>query len=246
MQRMRVRVLDRAGRVRDGIAEDGVVDVGDSTLSTDSVTWLPPCEPSKIVCLARNVAAHAAEHDAVVPDRPEYFLKPPTALAAHEGVVTIPEPIDSVEFEAELAAVIGAPTRDIPEDRVLDHVAGLTCMNDLSNRTDQRQEINWIRGKAFDGAAPLGPGIVDPASVPADATIELSVDGERQQVGNRDEYEFDLSTTIADLSQYMTLQSGDVVALGTTAGVGPIPDGATVEIDIEGIPTLRHQVEYAQ
>lgn len=241
---MHVRVLDPAGRIRSGTAAGSTVAVGDETFSDDEVTWLPPSDPSKVICLARNVAAHAAEHDATVPARPEYFFKPPSSLAAHEGTVSIPSPIDEVEYEAELAAVIGRSMRAVTPEAALDGVAGLTCLNDLSNREDQRQELNWVRGKGFDGAAPVGPGIVDLESVPPAATIELRVDGTVEQTGTREEYAFDLETAIAEVSRYMTLDPGDIIALGTTAGVGPIPAGATIEIDIEGIPTLRHHVVY--
>lgn len=242
---MEVRVLDAAGRVRSGTTtEDGAIEVGDERLERQSVTFLPPSQPTKVICLARNVASHAAEHDAAVPERPEYFFKPPSALAAHAGTVTIPAAIESVEYEAELAAVIGSPARGVEQTNAMDHVRGLTCLNDLSNRADQRSEINWVRGKGFDGAAPTGPGIVEPAAVPDDASIELYIDGELEQSGRRDEYEFDLAEAIAEVSQYLTLEPGDVIALGTTAGVGPVPDGALVELSIEGVPTLRHRVVY--
>lgn len=242
---MHGRVLDPAGRIRAGVVTPSGIDVGDDVLDPETVTWLPPCEPTKIICLARNVAAHAAEHDAEVPDRPEYFLKPPSALAAHNGTIAIPEAIESVEYEAELAAVIGRPTRNVSPEEAMASVAGLTCMNDLSNRTDQRQEINWVRGKAFDGSAPIGPVLVDHEEVPADASIELRVDGEVHQRGSRDEYAFDLQTAIADCSRYLTLEPGDVIAMGTTAGVGPVPDGALIELEIDGIPALNHRVTYA-
>lgn len=243
---MHARVVDPAGRVRSGRVSDDGIDVGEAVYPLDEITWLPPAQPSKIVCLARNVAAHAAEHDADVPERPSYFLKPPSALAAHEGTVTIPAAIDAVEYEAELVAVIGHTARAVSESDALDHVAGLTCMNDLSNRADQRRELNWVRGKAFDGAAPLGPGLVDVEAVSDDASIELAIDGDVRQQGSRNEYEFDLATVIADCSRYLTLEPGDVIALGTTAGVGPVEDGATIEIRIDGIPPLRHAVSYGR
>ena len=243
---MHVRVLDPAGIPREGTVDDDIVDVGSARYRREEVMWLTPTEPTKVICLARNVAAHAAEHDATVPERPEYFLKPPSSLVAHGGTVTVPEAIDTVEYEAELAAVVDREARNVPFEEAMDYVAGFTCLNDLSNRADQRQELNWVRGKAFDGAAPLGPGIVETDAVPPDATIELRIDGEVQQTGSRDEYEFDIKHVIADLTQYMTLNPGDVIALGTTAGVGPISDGATVTVDIEGIPPLRHRVVYTE
>ena len=242
---MRVRYLDDGRQPRWGRYEDGHIVTGEGRIDATSVIWLPPAIPSKIICLARNVAAHAAERDAEVPERPEYFLKPPSALSAHGGTVRVPGPIESVDYEAELAAVIGEHARGVEVDNALDVVAGLTCMNDLSNRADQRRELNWVRGKAFDGSAPLGPGLVDPEHVPSDASITLSVNGERRQHGTRADYEFDLETVIVDVTRYLTLEPGDVIALGTTAGVGPLDDGDGVTIDIEGIGTLAHEVRYA-
>ncbi|MFW6153503.1 MAG: fumarylacetoacetate hydrolase family protein [Halobacteriota archaeon] len=241
---MFVRVRDAAGYPREGALEDGSIDLGDRLVDPSSVEWLPPCTPSKVICLARNVAAHAAEHDSIVPSRPEYFLKPPSSIAAHGSTVRVPSAIDEVEYEAELAAVIARQASNVDREAAMSVVDGLTCMNDLSNRADQRSELNWVRGKAFDGAAPLGPGLVDPDAVPPDATIELRVNGEARQHGSRDEYAFDLETVIADLTRYVTLERGDVIALGTTAGVGPLADGDRVAIEIEGIGTLRHDVVY--
>lgn len=241
---MHVRVRDPSGYVRTGTFDGTVIDIGDRSYRPESITWLAPSTPTKIVCLARNNAAHAAEHDAEVPDRPEYFLKPPSALAAHRGTVVLPSAIDRVEYEAELAAVIDRQLTACDPDEAMDGVAGLTCLNDLSNRADQRAELNWVRGKAFDGAAVVGPGVVDPANVPADASIELAVNGTVRQHGNRADYVFDLPTAIAELTDYLTLEPGDIVALGTTAGVGPLEDGDEVSITIDGIGTLAHSIEY--
>lgn len=241
---MDVRVLDPAGYEREGTLHDGTVYLGDGDWRPASVTFLPPASPTKIVCLARNVAAHAAEHDAEVPSRPSYFLKPPSALAAHRGTVVIPPAIDGVEYEAELAAVVGRQLTGVDEADAVAGLAGLTIMNDLSNRADQRRELNWVRGKAFDGAAPLGPGLVDPEAVPEDARIELRVNGEVRQRGSRADYAFALPTVLADLTRYVTLEPGDVVAMGTPAGVGPLDDGDEVAITIEGIGTLEHGVRY--
>lgn len=243
---MHVRFCDPSGYPRQGRFDGDHIVAGGHSYDPMAVTWLPPSRPTKIVCLARNIAAHAAEHDSEVPERPAYFLKPPSSLAGHRSTVTIPRAIDAVEYEAELAAVIGEQVHSIAPEEALDTVAGLTCMNDLSNRADQRRELNWVRGKAFDGAAPIGPGLVDVTEVPAEASIELRINGEVRQSGDRGMYEFDLQTVIADISQYVTLEPGDVIALGTPEGVGPIGHGDRVDIDIEGIGTLTHWVEYAE
>lgn len=242
---MKVRFSDRSGYVREGRFDGDRIHAAGRSFTPEQVAWLPPSHSTKVICLARNVATHAAEHDSEVPDRPSYFLKPPSSLAAHRSTVTIPEAIDSVEYEAELAAVIARQVTNVEQPAVDKVVAGLTCMNDLSNRADQRRELNWVRGKAFDGAAPIGPGLVDPGEVPSDASIELSINGEVVQSGRRSEYEFDLESVLVDLSRYLTLEPGDVIALGTPAGVGPIEHGDSVNVSIEGIGTLSHTVEYA-
>jgi 2-keto-4-pentenoate hydratase/2-oxohepta-3-ene-1,7-dioic acid hydratase in catechol pathway len=124
----------------------------------------------------------------------------------------------------------------------MDVVAGFTCVNDISNRDDQRKEQNWVRGKAFDNACPLGPVVATPEHVPADATIECRVDGETRQSASRDEMVFSIPELIAEVTHYMTLVPGDVIATGTPAGVGPLATGDAVEIEIEGVGTLRHGV----
>ncbi len=242
---MHVRFLDSAGYVRSGTLRDGAIHTGSRTFDSNAITYLPPCEPTKVLCLARNVIEHADEHDAEVPERPEYFLKPPSAVAAPGSTVTIPSAIDEVEHEAELAAVIGRQAQDIPPAAVPDIVEGLTICNDLSNRADQRTELNWVRGKAFDGSLPIGPGIVPLEAVPEDAAITLHVNGDRRQAAAREAYVFDVEAAIAEASQYLTLEPGDVIALGTPAGVTPLAEGDRVSIDIEGIGTLSHTISYA-
>jgi 2-keto-4-pentenoate hydratase/2-oxohepta-3-ene-1,7-dioic acid hydratase in catechol pathway len=115
-------------------------------------------------------------------------------------------------------------------------------MNDLSNRDDQRQETNWVRGKAFDGAAPTGPVVVPPAAVPADATVECRVNGRRRQHATRDQMVFSVPELLAEVSRYLTLDPGDVVATGTPDGVGPVEPGDRLELSVEGVGTLEHTV----
>jgi 2-keto-4-pentenoate hydratase/2-oxohepta-3-ene-1,7-dioic acid hydratase in catechol pathway len=124
----------------------------------------------------------------------------------------------------------------------MDVVAGFTCMNDVSNRDDQNREQNWVRGKAFDNAAPLGPVVATPDEVPADAAVELRVDGETKQSGDRSQLMFDVPTLIEEITTYLTLEAGDVIATGTPDGVGPLSDGDTVAVSVEGVGTLEHDV----
>ena len=238
----RVRFRDPAGSVRTGEwTDDGVSFAGDD-YDLDEVRLLPPCEPSKLVCIGRNYEKHAEEKGNPVPDRPMLFLKGPNTLAAHGDTVPLPSGKETIEHEAELAVVIGEQCRNVAAEDAMDVVAGYTASNDVSNRDDQREEQNWVRGKAFDNAAPLGPTLATPDEVPDDASIELRVNGEVRQSSDLTYMLFDVPTLIEEITTFLTLEPGDVILTGTPEGVSPIVDGDTVEIDIEGIPTLRHGV----
>ena len=240
------RFRDPAGSIRDGTydPETDTVAFGgqEYALDSDDIDVLPPTEPSKIVCIGRNYADHAAELGNEVPDRPLLFLKPPNALASHGDTVTLPEGKDRIDWEAEMAVVIGEQCKHVDADDAMDVVAGFTCMNDISNRDDQNREQNWVRGKAFDNAAPLGPVLATPDEVPADASVELRVNGETKQSSDRSFLMFDVPTLIEEITTYLTLEAGDVVATGTPEGVGALADGDAVEVEIEGVGTLEHDV----
>ncbi|WP_207589361.1 fumarylacetoacetate hydrolase family protein [Halomontanus rarus] len=241
-----VRFRDPAGATRRGTLEDGQVHFANESYEFESedneIDVLPPCEPSKIVCIGRNYADHAAEMDNDVPDRPLLFLKPSNTLAGHGDTITAPAGKDRIDYEAELGVVIGEQCRHVPEAKAMDVVEGFTCVNDVSNRDDQRQEQNWVRGKAFDGSAPIGPVLATPEEVPADATVESRVNGETKQRGSRSQLIFSIPELIAEITTYLTLEAGDVIATGTPEGVGPLEDGDEVEIEVEGVGTLSHSV----
>lgn len=238
----RVRFRDPAGSVRTGQWTDSGITFGGETHDVDTVDILPPCEPSKIVCVGLNYANHAEESGMEIPDRPLLFLKPPNALAAHDDTVTLPAGKDRVDYEAELAVVVGKQCRNVSEAEAMEYVAGYTCLNDISNRDDQNVEQNWVRGKAFDNSAPLGPVLATPNEVPDDAHIRLRVNGETKQDSSRSDFIFSVPELIAEITTYMTLEPGDVVSTGTPEGVGPLADGDRVEVDVEGIRTLEHTV----
>ena len=242
----RARFRDPAGSIREGgyDPDSDVVSFGNDEYALDdpAIDVLPPAEPSKLVCVGRNYADHAAELDNEVPDRPLLFLKGPNTLAGHGDTVTVPAGKERVDWEAELAVVIGEQCKDVAAEDAMDVVAGFTCMNDVSNRDDQNREQNWVRGKAFDNAAPLGPVLATPDEVPADASVELHVNGERKQSGDRSQLAFDVPTLIEEITTYLTLEAGDVIATGTPDGVGPLSDGDTVEVTVEGVGTLEHDV----
>ena len=239
-----VRFRDPAGSVREGTydADTDTVAFGGEEYALDDVDVLPPSDPSKIVCVGLNYADHAAEQDSEIPDRPLLFLKPPNALSSHGDTVPLPAGKERVEWEAELAVVIGEQCRNVDADDAMDVVAGFTCMNDVSNRDDQLVEQNWVRGKAFDNAAPLGPVLATPDEVPADASVELRVNGETKQSSSREEFIFSVPELIEEITTYQTLEEGDVISTGTPAGVGPLSDGDTVEVEVEGVGVLEHDV----
>lgn len=239
-----VRFRDPAGAVRRGEwhGDTNTIRFGGERYDHDEVDILPPVEPSKIVCIGRNYAEHAAEFDNDVPDRPLLFLKGPNTLAGHGDTVTLPAGKDRIDHEAELAVVISEQCRHVAAEDAMDVVAGFTCLNDLSNRDDQNKETNWVRGKAFDGASPVGPVLADPEHVPDDAFVRLRVNGELRQDGSRDQLYFDVPTLIEEITSYLTLEAGDIISTGTPAGVGPLEDGDHVEVEIEGVGTLAHSV----
>ncbi len=238
----RVRFKDPAGSIRQGTWEDGTVTFAQQTYDVEEVDVLPPTEPSKIVCVGLNYADHAEESGSEIPDRPLLFLKPPNTLAAHGDTVTLPAGKDRIDYEAELGVVIGDQCRHVDATDVDEVIAGYTAGVDLSNRDDQRQERNWVRGKAFDNAAPIGPTVATPDEVPAEPSIELRLNGETRQESTLAELIFPVPELIEEITTYVTLEPGDVILTGTPAGVGALADGDTVEVDIEGIPTLRHDV----
>jgi 2-keto-4-pentenoate hydratase/2-oxohepta-3-ene-1,7-dioic acid hydratase in catechol pathway len=252
----RVRFRDSAGNVRGGrwTVEDGEelvtaaagpygrISFGDETFTPNEVEILPPCEPTKIVCVGLNYADHADEQDKDVPDRPLLFLKPPNTVTSHGKRVTLPAGKERIDFEAELGVVIGEQARNVEAANAEDVIAGYTCVNDLSNRDDQQREQNWVRGKAFDNAAPIGPLVATSEHLKEDATIESRVNGEIKQQSSIDQFIFSIPELVEEITEYMTLEPGDVISTGTPAGVGPLSDGDEVEIEIEGIGTLRHTV----
>ncbi len=237
-----IRFRDEAGTTRMGTFDDGTIAAAGRTYAIDEVEVLPPCEPTKIVCIGRNYAKHAEELGNDVPDRPLLFLKPPNTLSAHGDTITLPAGKQKVEHEAELCVVIGEQCRNVDAEDAEDVIAGYTCMNDVSNRDDQRKEKNWVRGKAFDNAAPLGPVLASPEELPDDATVSARVNGETRQESTIDHMIFKIPELIEEITQYLTLEPGDVIATGTPEGVGPLEDGDHVEIEVEGVGTLEHDV----
>ena len=235
-----IRFRDPAGSVRIGELADGQIEAAGRMYDLEAVDVRSPSDPSKIVCVGRNYAEHADERDADVPDRPLLFLKPPNAVAGHGDEIPLPAGKERVDHEAELAVVIGEQARNVDAANAEAYIAGYTCFNDISNRDDQDREQNWVRGKAFDNSAPMGPVIAPTTTVPDDAAVELRVNGETRQSSTIEHLIFSIPELIEEITAYMTLEQGDVIATGTPAGVGPLSDGDEVAVEIEGIGTLEH------
>ena len=213
----------------------------EATLSLDSVQLLAPITPGKIVCVGRNYVAHAAEHDAEVPDLPLLFLKPPTAVIGPGEAIVLPPQSDQVEHEAELAIVVAQQGRWIRPEDAAEYILGYTAANDVTARDLQMRDGQWTRGKGFDTFCPLGPWIETELD-PSDALITCSVNGQMRQMASTRDMVFTVPQLIAFVSSIMTLMPGDLILTGTPAGVGPLVDGDEVAVDIEGLGTLRNPV----
>ncbi|MGE0066942.1 MAG: fumarylacetoacetate hydrolase family protein [Solirubrobacterales bacterium] len=216
-----LRELLDAGRVDDLRARLG--NTGAPSHPLAAVALLPPIpDPEKIVCIGLNYKEHAAEVGAEPPDDPIVFGKYRNALAAPGATVTLPANSTKVDFEAEVAFVIGRRAKNVSADAALDFIAGYTLLNDLSARDLQGRGPQWMPGKIFDGAAPCGPALVTPDEAgPHDAiAIRLTLNGETMQDSSTDDLIFGIPELVADLSALMTLEPGDLVATGTPPGVG--------------------------
>ncbi|HLD93562.1 MAG TPA: fumarylacetoacetate hydrolase family protein [Anaerolineales bacterium] len=206
---------------------------------------LPPVAPSKIICVGRNYAAHAQEHEAEIPDLPLLFLKPPSSLIGTGETILLPPQSQRVEHEAELAVVIGKRSRWLDTEGAKDAVLGYTIANDVTARDLQRRDGQWTRGKGFDTFCPLGPWIETELD-PADAVITCMVNGELRQMGSTRDMVFPVRQLVAYASSVMTLEPGDVLLTGTPAGVGLLNDGDELVTSIEGIGELRNPVRAEQ
>ncbi len=238
---MQIRFRTPDGNTCTGECHNRKIRSQNVTYSLEEVEILPPTEPSKIICVGLNYVDHIEETGKEVPTRPSLFIKPPNTIAAHGETIDLLPGIERIDYEAELGVVIGKRCKHVHRKDALDVVLGYTCVNDLSNRDDQRKEQNWVRGKAFDKAAPMGPAIASPEDLAEDARILLRLDGKIMQESSIDKMIFDIPTLIEEITMYMTLEKGDVISTGTPAGVGPIQDGNIVEVEIEGIGVLSNK-----
>jgi len=197
-----------------------------------------PVEPSKILCIGRNYAAHAKELGNEPPSEPLLFLKPPSALLDPGGTIRLPPESARVEHEAELGVVIGRRARNVRKEEALAHVFGYTCVGDITARDLQKKDGQWARAKGFDTFCPVGPWIETELD-PSRQSVKCRVNDEVRQDGVTSSMIFDVPTLIAYASRMMTLEPGDLLVTGTPEGVGPLVDGDRLVIEVSGIGALR-------
>jgi 2-keto-4-pentenoate hydratase/2-oxohepta-3-ene-1,7-dioic acid hydratase in catechol pathway len=208
----------------------------------DEVKLLAPSAPSKIVCVGRNYREHAAELGNEMPAEPLLFLKAPSAVIAHAEAIELTPFSARVEHEGELAVVIGRRANWLDDaENPLDYVLGYTCLNDVTARDLQRKDVQFTRAKSFDTFCPFGPFVATDLD-PLDLRVETRVNREVRQRGRTSEMAFSVPFLVRHVSRMMTLEPGDVISTGTPAGVGPLRDGDTVEVEVEGVGTLRNSV----
>ncbi len=229
----------------DPLAAPAQLTPGEALFAVDDAPLAAPATPSKIVAVGRNYAAHAAEHQADVPDEPMLFLKPSTAILAPGAAIQIPAGIGRVDEEAELAVIIGRTARNVRREDALDYVLGYTCANDVSARVFQKKDGQWGRAKGFDTFCPLGP-IINTDLDPSDLLVRGWIGERMVQEDRTSSMVFDVPALIEFISGVMTLLPGDVILTGTPAGVSELHDGDTVRIEIEGIGTLKNGVRVGE
>jgi 2-keto-4-pentenoate hydratase/2-oxohepta-3-ene-1,7-dioic acid hydratase in catechol pathway len=213
----------------------------DTVHNVNEVKLLAPCMPSKIVCLGKNYLSHVEEFSSDVPSVPLIFLKPPTSVVEPDGQIILPRGSRRVDYEGELAVVIGRKTKDVSQKKAMDYILGYTCLNDVSERHNQKLDVQWTRAKGYDTFAPLGPWIETEVN-PDDLKLETYLNGELRQSARTSDLIFKIPELIEFISAVMTLLPGDVIATGTTSGVGKISPGDVVEVTIEKIGTLKNYV----
>jgi 2-keto-4-pentenoate hydratase/2-oxohepta-3-ene-1,7-dioic acid hydratase in catechol pathway len=208
----------------------------------DDVRLLAPILPSKAVCVGKNYAAHAAEFDSDVPEEPLLFLKPSTSVVGPGDTIPLPSISHRVDYEGELAVVIGRLARSVRAEEAFRYILGYTCANDVTLRDLQKKDGQWARAKGFDGSCPLGPWIQTELD-PNDARVETRVNGDTRQSATTAELVFGVATVIEYITEVMTLLPGDVVLTGTPEGVGKLEPGDRVEVEVEGVGVLVNPVE---
>jgi 5-oxopent-3-ene-1,2,5-tricarboxylate decarboxylase/2-hydroxyhepta-2,4-diene-1,7-dioate isomerase len=242
--------MERRARVLHGdvpawgrIAGDVVVLDDGTEIEEATARYLAPAEPSKVIAVHLTYRSRVEEYGARIPPQPSYFMKPPTTLNGHRGVIRRPAGTRFLNYEGELAVIVGRRMRGVPEAEALSYVAGYTCANDVGLHDFRHADRgSMLRVKGQDGFLPLGPALVDDFD-PADFRIRTFLNGEVVQEATADDLLFGVAYQLADLCRLITLEPGDVVLTGTPANSRPMEPGDTVEVEIDGIGRLTSTVE---
>ncbi|MFC4374879.1 fumarylacetoacetate hydrolase family protein [Nocardia halotolerans] len=205
------------------------------------IRLLAPILASKVICIGKNYAAHVAEMGGEAPSEPVIFIKPNTSIVGPNVPIILPPSSSQVDYEGELAVVIGRPCKDVAAAKAADVILGYTIANDVTARDQQRQDGQWTRAKGYDTFCPLGPWI-ETALDPSDLEITTELDGEVRQRSRTSLFLHDIGEIIEWISSVMTLLPGDVILTGTPEGVGPLQAGQNVSVTVEGIGTLTNPV----
>jgi 2-keto-4-pentenoate hydratase/2-oxohepta-3-ene-1,7-dioic acid hydratase in catechol pathway len=216
--------------------------LGDKSYSLDKIKFLPPCRPQKIICVGLNYAEHAAESTLPgIPEEPVLFFKPLSALIGHLDSIVIPTWVDRVDYEGELAVIIGQMLKNVSVEKAESGIFGYSCINDVTARNIQKKDTQWTRAKGFDTFCPMGPFIVTGIDS-ENLKIETSLNGKIVQSANTSQLIRKPAEIISYISTVMTLYPGDVLATGTPQGIGPMKEGDEVIITIENIGSLTNSV----
>lgn len=210
-------------------------------LTIRDVKLLAPCQPTKIVCVGINYRSHATEFQHKIPEQPLLFMKPPSAAVGPDENIVLPPNAERIDYECELAVVIGRKAKNVAEKDFANYVMGYSCLNDVTDRVAQARDGQWTRAKGYDTFAPFGPWI-DTEISPSNLKVETILNDKIMQSGNTVDLIFNVPRLVSFISSIMTLMPGDVIATGTPDGVGPMKAGDTVDIHIDGIGTLRNHV----
>jgi len=225
------------------VGMDGIIKpiLSFSAYTLNEVHLLAPVTPSKIACVGRNYAEHAAELGNDVPPEPLIFLKPPSSLIGPGEEVIHPTISERVDHEGELGVVIGRRCRNVTEAEALEYVFGYTVANDVTARDLQKKDSQWTRGKGFDTFAPVGPWI-DTTFDPTDCVVRCLVNGEVRQQSTTALMIYSIPRIIAHIARFMTLEPGDLIMTGTPSGVGPVKPGDVMTVEVEGLGSISNRV----
>jgi 2-keto-4-pentenoate hydratase/2-oxohepta-3-ene-1,7-dioic acid hydratase in catechol pathway len=210
-------------------------------LKLDNVSIEAPCRPSKIICLGLNYRDHAEELGFNLPTEPMIFMKPPSAVVGPGKPIIYPTMSRRLDYEAELAVVIGRRARHVSASTAREYILGYTCLNDVTARDLQKPDGRWTMAKGFDTFCPIGPAIITDSD-PSDLRIQAFLNGEQKQNSRTSQLVFGIDDLVAYISNVMTLEPGDLIATGTPSGIGPMNPGDEIEIRIQGIGSLVNTI----